>query len=99
VGENLVRPIDVRIIAATNRELTEEIAEGRFRRDLYYRLNVVELHVPPLRERREDILGLARQLLAEAGTRLKRTLGFPKRATDQLRAMTGREMCANWRMR
>ena len=85
VGENLVRPIDVRIIAATNRELTEEIAEGRFRRDLYYRLNVVELHVPPLRERREDILGLARQLLAEAGTRLKRTLeGFSKRATDQL---------------
>jgi len=85
VGENKSRTIDVRVIAATNRELTEDIAEGRFRKDLYYRLNVVELHVPPLRERREDILPLARQLLAEATVRLRRPIeGLSPRAADQL---------------
>lgn len=85
VGENKSRPINVRVIAATNRELTEDIAAGRFRKDLYYRLNVVELHVPPLRERREDILPLARQLLAEATVRLSRPIeGLSPRAADQL---------------
>jgi len=85
VGENKSRPIDVRVIAATNRELTEDITTGRFRQDLYYRLNVVELHVPSLRERREDILPLARQLLAEATIRLKRPIeGLSPRAADQL---------------
>jgi len=85
VGENKSRPIDVRVIAATNRELTEDIAKGRFRQDLYYRLNVVELHVPPLRDRREDILPLARQLLAQATIRLKRPIeGLSPRAADQL---------------
>ena len=72
VGENRSRPVDVRVMAATNRDLAEEVAERRFRKDLYYRLNVVELHVPPLRERRDDILPLARVLLAEAALRMKR---------------------------
>jgi transcriptional regulator with PAS, ATPase and Fis domain len=85
VGESASRPIDVRVIAATNRELTQEIAEGRFRMDLYYRLHVVELPVPPLRNRREDILPLARILLAEAAVRLDRTVsGLSPRAAGQL---------------
>ena len=85
VGDSQSRSIDVRVIAATNRELALEMAEGRFRKDLYYRLNVVELHVPALRERREDLLPLARVLLAEAALRLNRPAsGLSPRAADQL---------------
>jgi transcriptional regulator with PAS, ATPase and Fis domain len=85
VGENKSRPFDVRVIAATNRELIKDIETGRFRKDLYYRLNIVELHVPPLRDRREDILPLARVLLAEAAEQLKRSVtGISPRAADQL---------------
>jgi two-component system response regulator HydG len=85
VGENKSRPVNVRVLAATNRELTEDIDAGRFRKDLYYRLNVVQLHVPPLRSRREDVLPLARVLLAEAASRSKRTVtGLSPRAADQL---------------
>src|SRR4029078_2352717 len=72
VGENQSRPIDVRIITATNKNLLPEVASRRFREDLYYRLKVVELAVPPLRERKEDVLPLARILLAEASLRMKR---------------------------
>lgn len=55
IGENVPRKLDVRIVAATNRDLPELIREGRFRRDLFYRLNVIEVRLPPLRERKEDI--------------------------------------------
>jgi DNA-binding NtrC family response regulator len=85
VGESTTRAINVRVIAATNRDLAQEIAEGRFRMDLYYRLHVVELQVPPLRQRREDILPLARILLSEAAARLNRPVSeLSSRAADQL---------------
>lgn len=57
--------VNVRVIAATNRDLQQDIATGRFRKDLFYRLNAFTIHLPPLRERREDILPLARHFLAE----------------------------------
>jgi DNA-binding NtrC family response regulator len=64
VGSRIVQTVDVRIIAATNRRLIEEVAAGRFREDLYYRLNVVHIDIPPLRARGSDIPPLARHLLA-----------------------------------
>jgi two-component system response regulator HydG len=85
VGENKSRPIDVRVLAATNRDLAHSIAGGEFRQDLYYRLKVVELRVPALRERRDDILPLARVLLAEMALRMKRKItGLSTRTADQL---------------
>jgi transcriptional regulator with PAS, ATPase and Fis domain len=85
VGESHVRKVDVRVLAATNRELPEEVRSGRFRKDLYYRLKVIELHVPPLRDRREDILPLARLMLVDASRRMKRPLvSLTPRAADQL---------------
>ncbi len=64
LGENRTRQANVRVIAATNRNLEEDVASGRFRKDLLYRLNVMQLNIPPLRERPEDILPLARGFLA-----------------------------------
>jgi DNA-binding NtrC family response regulator len=85
VGENKSRHVDVRVVAATNRDLATGVVGGGFRQDLYYRLKVVELHVPPLRERREDILPLARLLLADAGLRMNRKVsGLVPDAADQL---------------
>lgn len=63
VGDNRTRHADVRVMAATNRNLEEDVIRGRFREDLLYRLNVLEITVPPLRERREDILHLANRFL------------------------------------
>jgi two-component system, NtrC family, response regulator HydG len=85
VGENKSRSIDVRVLAATNRDLMAAVESGQFRKDLYYRLRVVELRIPPLRERREDILPLARQFLATAIERAKRKMcGMAPQAADQL---------------
>ena len=85
VGENKNRKVDVRVIAATNRNLTEEVKAERFRQDLYYRLRVIEIAVPPLRERREDILPLARELLASTAARTKsKATSFTPAAIDQL---------------
>ncbi|MDD5308523.1 MAG: sigma-54-dependent Fis family transcriptional regulator [Deltaproteobacteria bacterium] len=85
VGENKSREVDVRIVAATNRDLSHGVAGGAFRQDLYYRLKVVELNVPPLRDRRDDVLPLARVLLADAATRMERKIsGLTPGAADQL---------------
>jgi two-component system response regulator HydG len=65
VGATEAIPIDTRLIAATNRNLDDEIARGNFRSDLFYRLNVISIEIPPLRERREDIPLLAEAFLAE----------------------------------
>ena len=85
VGENKSRKVDVRVLAATNRDLAHGVATGTFRQDLYYRIKVVELHVPPLRERRDDILPLARVLLADAALQMKRKIaGLSPSAAGQL---------------
>ena len=65
IGGDRELPVDARVVAATNRVLEDEVREGRFREDLYYRLNVIRLHIPPLRERPEDIRPIARHLLAK----------------------------------
>ena len=70
VGENMVRNVDVRVIAATNRDLTEDISAGRFRQDLYYRLNVVPVMIPPLGERQEDILPLTLHFLEKYAAKM-----------------------------
>jgi len=70
IGENISRRIDVRIVSATNRNLREEVAHGRFRLDLLYRLDVIRIAVPPLRDRREDIPLLVESLWREAAERV-----------------------------
>ena len=74
VGESSSQAVDARVIAATNRDLHQMIAEGRFREDLYYRLRVVPIHIPPLRERPEDVGIIAQHLLAHIGGRTGRAL-------------------------
>ena len=82
--ERVVRPVgasrdfevDVRVVAATNRLLEEEVAAGRFRQDLFYRLNVIRVHLPPLRERTDDIPALAEHFLRKHGTLQSKKLGF-----------------------
>jgi len=77
VGSNETIRIDVRFISATNRDLRQLIKEGRFREDLFYRLNVIEINLPPLRERREDILILASHFLGKYSTKQNKDIkGF-----------------------
>jgi DNA-binding NtrC family response regulator len=85
VGTSRVKRADLRVIAATNVDITREVAEGRFREDLLYRLNTVEIHLPPLRERSEDIPRLAMHFLAESTSRYgKRVTGIDADALQAL---------------
>jgi len=85
VGSSDTRKVDVRIIAATNRDLRKDAEENRFREDLYYRLRVVEIALPPLRERREDIPALAHHFLDISARKMSRRLkGFTNAAMDRL---------------
>jgi DNA-binding NtrC family response regulator len=72
VGSSKTKKVDVRILSATNSQLDRAVADGRFREDLYYRLNAVEIFLPPLRERREDIPLLAAHFLARSGRKYGR---------------------------
>jgi transcriptional regulator with GAF, ATPase, and Fis domain len=81
VGDDGVRRVRVRVIAATNRDLEAEVREGRFREDLFYRLAVVRIHVPPLRERPEDVDVLARLFALASGI-----VDLPEEVLDRLRA-------------
>ena len=74
VGGSTTRKVDVRVLAATNRDLARAVKEGRFREDLFYRLNVFPLHVPPLRERGDDVLSLASAFAERFAAKLGRTL-------------------------
>jgi NtrC-family two-component system response regulator AlgB len=86
VGDSTTRKADVRIIAATNRDLDSAVKEGRFREDLFYRLNVIQIEIPPLRERPEDITVLAERLLTFFGrARHRRFLGFTPEALQALK--------------
>lgn len=81
IGENIPRKVDVRVIAATNHDLERMVAEGSFREELYYRLNVVGIEIPPLRERAEDVLPLAEHFLKEFnGIHNKQVLAINRRA-------------------
>lgn len=85
VGSSRVIFVNVRVISATNADLPAEISSGRFREDLLYRLNTVVIHLPPLRDRREDILPLADHYLARYAERYKRTFaGFDRAARQAL---------------
>ena len=87
LGSNEPKKVDVRLVAATNKELDEEIREGRFREDLFFRLNVIPLHLPPLRARQEDIPLLATHFLARYAERNRRDVsGLTREAEEALMA-------------
>jgi len=84
VGDNRSLPVDVRVVAATNRRLEDEIKGGRFREDLYYRLSVFPINIPPLRERPKDIPVLARHLTHRLASQLRKSVGEPTPETLEL---------------
>lgn len=83
VGSTKVIPIDIRVLATSNRDVLEEVTAGRFREDLYYRLNVFPMHLPALRDRLGDILPLARTMLARHASQQKRRIPILTVAAEQ----------------
>jgi DNA-binding NtrC family response regulator len=87
VGSSRTHTVNVRVIAATNADLRVEVAAGRFREDLLFRLNTIEIHLPPLKERREDILPIALHCLRRSAARYRKSLtGFDRGAIEALHA-------------
>jgi DNA-binding NtrC family response regulator len=83
VGSSRTRHADVRFLAATNLDVRKQVAEGRFREDLLYRVNTVEIHLPPLRDRRQDILPLARHFAERLSSRQGKPARVPSAAAEQ----------------
>ena len=95
VGSAQEVDVDVRILAATNRDVEKDVAAGKFREDLYYRLNVIRVELPPLRERREDVVGLAEAFLRRFAVEMsKDVVGF---TPDALKALERHEYPGNVR--
>ena len=87
LGSERTQKVDVRVIAASNRDLRQMVAEGKFQEDLYYRLNVIPIHIPPLRERREDIPPLVEHFVAKHASRAgKRIEGLAPGVLEQLQS-------------
>ena len=101
VGETHPVRADVRVIAATNANLDALVSQGRFREDLFYRLNIVHLHIPPLRERRIEIPALAHHYLREVRARstARETCGSLRKRWSTWCSIAGRATCASWRTR
>jgi len=95
VGDDRTRQVDVRVVAATNRDLQRDVREGRFRSDLFYRLNVVPIFVPPLRDRREDIVPLAKQFLSSIANQLSHEV--PDFSADDIGALVAYDYPGNIR--
>ena len=95
VGASQEMPVDVRVLAATNRNVEQDVKDGKFRQDLYYRLNVIRVELPPLRDRREDIAEIAEHLLRRCAAEHKKTItGF---SSDALRALDAYDFPGNVR--
>ncbi len=86
VGASRTQSVDVRVITATNARLAEKVADGGFRRDLYYRLNTIEIEIPPLRDRADDVLLLAEHFLDRFGQRHNRSLIFSEASLEALKS-------------
>ena len=95
VGCNITHPLDIRVITATNKDLATEVASGRFRADLFYRLNTVTLTLPPLRERREDIPALAGHFIQRFNQRFSKKINGI--TSDAMEELTGRPWSGNVR--
>ena len=101
LGGTRTQKVDVRLIAATNRDLSQMVASGQFREDLYYRLNVVSVEMPPLRERKEDIIALAMFFVKKFGARAEEEVRRPRSRSpeDCCCATTGPATSASSRTR
>src|SRR3990170_1686772 len=95
LGDTEVRKVNVRIVAATARDLEQEVSAGTFRKDLFYRLNVIRIHVPPLRERREDIPLLAQRFLASFRRKFRK--GEIRFSPEAMETLTGHDWLGNVR--